>query len=160
MFNILLYFCVNKIKTIKMKALIISITICLFLCECKHEDYVPDCVCSNLDSYTGMPPEYYGTQEGVIIFPKYPNLNYFVWAKKDFTRYANGKQYHQLCTDSSLIKQIRDKQIKDSSEIIMTGVSAFITGICNVNYQRTWINVGDGVEFAAPNLRIKSIDKK
>jgi hypothetical protein len=143
-----------------MKIVITSVILCLFFSSCKHEDFVPDCNCANLASFTGLPTGYYGDQEGMIIFPKYPNFPYFIWAKTDFTRYANGKPYHIVCTDSALVKQIKEKGIKDSSDVLMRGVSAFITGGCNIFYQRTFIPSMGATEFAAPELRMESIDKK
>jgi hypothetical protein len=142
-----------------MKVLYIFVFFSILLCACKHDDYVPDCVCENLDSTTFTYA--YGTQEGMIIFPKpLSQLGYRVWAKKDFTGAAHGKQYHGICTDSAFIKQIQDKHIQDSSEVIMTGVGAFLLEDCNVFYQRTAFPSSPSIEFSAPTLRIKTIDKK
>jgi hypothetical protein len=110
-----------------MKNLPLLIYFSLLFSHCKHDIYMPDCNCSNLDSYINSPNGYYGTQEGMIIFPKpFSKEPYRILADKDFTGYANGKPVHTLCTDSTLIKQIQDKQIKDSSKVILTGVGAFI----------------------------------
>jgi hypothetical protein len=81
---------------------------------CKHEEYIPDCVCANLDIVQSTLPRNFGVQEGIIKFPtsQFPKSNYLIESQKDFTDY--GKRY-VLCTDSAIIKQITDKGIKDSS---------------------------------------------
>jgi hypothetical protein len=138
-----------------MKNLIISICIGLLLCECKRESYVPDCVCSNLELVGD-----FGSQEGQIIFhntQKYP-YTYTVIPKNYFVGGVSSQ--YQLCTDSALLKQIELKQIKDSSQVVLTGVQGVRSGYCNIFTDRT-------VQYPNPRaietqtiIRVKTVDKK
>jgi hypothetical protein len=137
-----------------MKNFILLIFAFLFLCECKHEDYVPDCVCSNL-TVVGE----FGTQEGRFFFPN--GISFKTYSVEPKRLFAGGvSTRYIICTDSVLLKQIKDKQIKDSSQVIMTGVGSGISGYCNIFLQRMPIFI-DPLLTDGPNvIRITTIDKK
>jgi hypothetical protein len=144
----------------KMKGLCILVLIGMFFCQCKHDVYVPDCVCADLDIISSTQVRNFGTQTGRIIFPNNvrPISNYKIQAEKDFTGY--GKTYI-VCTDSALIKQIKDKGIVDSSFISLTGIDAFLIGNCNIFAQRSVILFSNpGAIEPLPTIRVKTIDKK
>jgi hypothetical protein len=140
-----------------------QILFCLFffsISACKHEEYTPDCVCSNLEIVGSTVTRNFGVQEGIIKFPspQFPKSNYLIDSQKDFTDY--GKRY-VLCTDSAIIKQITDKGIKDSSYVSFSGIDAFLIGNCNVFYQRTVIfPINYPAATPLPTIRVKTIDKK
>jgi hypothetical protein len=142
-----------------MKNLIISISVCLLLCQCKHEEYVPDCVCSDVKVI-----KEFGTQEGQLLFPsiRNPQATYNIISQNNF---ADGfSSRYVLCTDSALLKQIIEKKIKDSSQVVMTGVGVaggrIATGNCNIFVQRTPI-YPDPQTYEFPiTIRVKTIDKK
>jgi hypothetical protein len=137
-----------------MKNLIIAICACLLLCECKHEDNEPDCICTNLD----VDRQYDTIQEGMIIFPHVhvALASYEIISKKDFL--SSGQLRYALCTDSALQKQIETKQIKDSSQVTITQIGLLSNGICNILFQRTIVDEQRG--FLIPRIRVKTIDKK
>ena len=141
-----------------MKVLIISISVCLIFCGCKHEDYVPDCVCANLEVINEFPKV---EQAGIIIFPKL-GFKAIYSLKTDKSVDTWGQGLYGICTDSAFLRQIQDKQIKDSSIVVLKGIGLGTFGWCNVNSQRTVVTnttYNPGVDYA-PILRVKTIDKK
>jgi hypothetical protein len=138
-----------------MKNLIFAISICIIFCDCNHENYTPDCVCSNLELVGD-----FGSQEGQIIFhsiQKYP-YTYTIIPKNYFVGGVSSQ--YQLCTDSALLKQIESKQIKDSSQVVVTGVQGVRSGYCNIFTDRTVQYPNPRAIEAQTIIRVKTIDKK
>lgn len=140
-----------------MKNLIILISLCFLFSQCKHEDYAPDCDCSNLELVGD-----YGTQEGKIIFnPTWNTLGTYVIIPKNY--FAGGvNSRYTLCTDSAFLKQIIDKQIKDSSQVVITNVKSLRvpSGYCNVFVKRTILYLNSTAPETPTIIRVKTIDKK
>jgi hypothetical protein len=136
-----------------MKNFILLILACLCLCECKHEDYVPDCACTDIEIIID-----YGPQEGQIIFPTNRFKSYSIKPKKFFI--GGVSTQYIICTDSTFVKQIKEKQIKDSSQVIMTGIGGGNSGYCNIFLQRTPIYPDPLLNEAPAVIRIVTIDKK
>ncbi len=136
--------------------LLISFLFFTFLCfACKPEQQESRCVCADLEFYN---PSDFGVQEGLIIFPTPISKGiYRIKTNNNFTTYGT---LHGICTDSVFIKQIVNKQIKDSSQVILTGVTTYFRGYCDMSYQSTVIRAGE-VDFPGPPIiRVKTIDKK
>jgi hypothetical protein len=138
-----------------MKPLAILSFLCFFCFACKPEKQESECVCADLEFYN---PSDFGVQEGVIIFPTSTSKGiYKIKTNNNFTTYGT---LHGICTDSVFIKQIENKQIKDSSQVILTGVTTYFRGYCDMSSQSTVIRVGE-VDFPGPPIiRVKTIDKK
>jgi hypothetical protein len=138
-----------------MKKLIIAISFCIIVGACRDENYVPDCVCTNLEKI-----KTYDLQEGIIIFPRLPisvpYAMYEIIPQNDFV--GSGRWRYIICTDSNLITQIKNKQIKDSSRVLMTDIGLLQEGICNQLFQRTVLT--QLPDLPNPRIRVKTIEKK
>jgi hypothetical protein len=141
----------------KVQIILFSLMTICFSCT-QNEEYVPDCVCTDLKVISANPNV---QQEGIIIFPK-PGFKTMYALKPDTSIDIWGGGLYSICTDSAFSKQIYDKQIKDSSLVVLKGIGYGTYGTCNVNIQRTVIintTYNPGVDFAT-TLRVKTIDKK
>jgi hypothetical protein len=142
-----------------MKTQVIFLYLVIFCFACKTEGPLPDCICANLEVINEFPKV---QQEGLIIFPKAGSKTMYLLKpdKRVDTIWHQG--LYGICTDSAFLKQIQDKQIKDSTQVILTGIGLGTFGWCNVTVQRSVLTnttYNPGLDFAT-TLRAKTIDKK
>jgi hypothetical protein len=104
----------------------------------------PTCVCDNFKI-----TQDFGIQEGIIIYPRTTTGLYKIVAINDISPW--GKDYI-VCSDTTLISQIKFKQIKDSAIIKFTG-GTIIDSPCV-----SFLNGGTVDPF--PIIRVKTIDLK
>jgi hypothetical protein len=141
-----------------MKIQVIFLYLIIFCFGCKQQEAaVPDCVCADLEKLSIT--KNHGTQEGMIIFSGTAptNLTYIILPKVDFI--GAGRIRYSLCTDSVLVKQIINKQIEDSTRVIMTDVESYPNGICHIYSKRVPI-FGPWGDEPYPRIRVKTIDKR